>query len=316
MTSHTFDPGPLALGTFTFADPVPEAESAAMVDLALDAGVTHFDTSINYGGGEAEIFLGNALRGKRGDVTIATKVFQVWGDEPDQRGLAPAAVHRAIDVSLERLGTDHVDVYYMHMPDRSVPIVETLGAMSELVAAGKVLNVGISNFAAWQVVDAVRTAEREGLAVPVVAQPQYNLLSRRLEEEYAECTQAFSIANVIYNPLAGGFLTGRHVEAPPPDAGRFRRGNYRDRYWNTAMFDAIGRLGVIADAAGLSLLQLALRWVLHAPATTSVLLGASSFEQLQQNLAAADGGPLGEEVNAACDDVWADLRGAAPGYNR
>ena len=316
MTSQIFDPGPLALGTFTFADPVSESDAGAMVDMALSAGITHFDTSINYGRGAAERYLGAKLAPLRNEVTIATKVFQVWGDAPDQRGLSSRAIRRAIDESLERLGTEHVDVYYMHMPDRSVPLVESLGAMSELVDAGKVLQVGVSNFAAWQVVEAVRIAERDGLAVPVVGQPQYNLLSRRLEEEYAECTATLGIANVVYNPLAGGLLTGRHHEAPPPEDGRFRRDNYRERYWNAEMFGAVQRLTGIATAAGLTLLELALRWVRHAPATTSVLLGASSIEQLRQNLDAASGGPLAPEVLEACDAVWAELRGPAPGYNR
>lgn len=310
------DLGSLALGTFTFADPVSRDDSHAMVRLALDAGITHFDTSINYGSGEAEVFLGEAVSGIRDEVTIATKVFQVWGSEPDQRGLSPAAIARAIDVSLDRLGTDHVDVYYLHMPDRAVPIVETLGAMSALVEAGKVRSIGISNFAAWQLVDTVRLSETRGFPVPAFAQPQYNLLSRRLEEEYAECTAALGIANVVYNPLAGGFLTGRHTEAPPPDDGRFRRGNYRERYWNREMFDAVERLRGVAADAGVSMLELALRWVAHAPATACVLLGASSLDQLTANIAAASGGPLGSETLEACDAVWADLRGPAPAYNR
>lgn len=310
----------LVLGTMTFGAQVDRAGAAAMVGRCLDAGVTMFDTANSYTGGTSEELLGEAVAGVRGEVLLASKVFNKTGDGPLDRGLRRPAIERALEATLRRLGTDHLDLYYLHAPDREAPLEETLEAMAAAVAAGKVRAIGMSNYAAWQLAEARSLTERSGWPAVSVSQPMYNLLARRIEDEYAEFSERYEIFNIVYNPLAGGLLTGKHDAAARPEAeGRF--GNalgpmYRDRYWNRAQFDAVDALRAVAASAGLTLVELAFRWLLGRPLVGSVLLGASSLDQLEANLAAADGPPLAPDVLEACDDVWATLRGAAPAYHR
>lgn len=310
----------LVLGTMTFGAQVDRAGAAAMVGRCLEAGVTMFDTANSYAGGASEELLGQAVAPVRDQVLLASKVFNRIGDGPDDRGLRRPAIERALEATLRRLGTDHLDLYYLHSPDREAPIEETLEAMASAVAAGKVRAVGMSNYAAWQLAEARCLTERHGWPAVHVSQLLYNLLSRRIEDEYAEFSGRYDMYNIVYNPLAGGLLTGKHRDPARPEAGG-RFGNdlgamYRDRYWNSAQFEAVEALGTIAAQAGLSLVELAFRWLLSRPLVDSILLGASSLDQLEANLAAASGPPLGTDVLEACDGVRVALRGAAPAYNR
>jgi aryl-alcohol dehydrogenase-like predicted oxidoreductase len=308
----------VVLGTMTFGSQVEEADAAVMVERCRDAGVTMFDTSNNYNGGRSEEILGRAVRGFRDEVLISTKVGSPVG-QADQAvaGLTRPAVRKAVDDSLRRLGTDRIDVYYLHRPDWDTPVDETLEALDEIVRAGKVRHVAQSNFAAWQITELLYLARQHDWAEPVVSQPQYSLLSRRVEAEYAACSDHLGLFNVVYNPLAGGLLTGKHrLEDAPAPGTRFDKAIYRDRYWHPDLFAAVDRLKEVAADAGLSLIELSFRWLLGRPLTDAVLLGASSLEQLDANLAAADETPLDAATLTACDDVWSDLAGAAPGYNR
>lgn len=310
----------LVLGTMTFGAQVDRAGAATMVERCLEAGVTMFDTANSYTGGASEELLGQAVAGVRGEVLIASKVFNRTGDGPDDHGLRRPAIERALEATLRRLGTDHLDLYYLHAPDRETPIEETLEAMASAVAAGKVRAVGMSNYAAWQLAEVRCLTERHGWPAVHVSQPLYNLLSRRVEDEYAEFSARYSMHNIVYNPLAGGLLSGKHRDPEQPEAGgRFASDlgpMYRERYWNQAQFAAVEALGTIAADAGLTLVELAFRWLLGRPLVDSILLGASRVDQLEANLAAASGPPLGADVLEACDGVWASLRGAAPAYNR
>jgi len=306
----------LVLGTMTFGSQVDETDSAQMVARALDAGINHIDTANSYNDGRSEEIVGRALGSRRDEVLLATKVFNRFGSGPDEQGLSAPAVRRAIDDSLRRLGTDYVDIYYLHQPDWSVPIEETLAAMAELVTAGKVRHVGVSNYAAWQICEIRNLAERNGWPPVVVSQQMYNLIARSLEDEYAAFSEHVGLADIVYNPLAGGLLTGKHRYDQAPGAGRFANENYRDRYWTEGQFAAVERLREVADAAGLSLIELSLRWLLSRPLVDAVLVGASSLGQLESNLAAADGPPLDEATMEACDKVWRELRGPIPRYNR
>lgn len=310
----------MVLGTMTFGGQVDQATAAAMVARCRDAGVTLFDTANAYTGGASEQLLGAAVAPFRDEVLIASKVFNPVGEGPDDRGLSRRAVEKALEATLRRLGTDYLDLYYLHSPDRDVPIEETLGAMADAVDAGKVRYVGMSNYAAWQLAEARCVAERHGWPPVQVSQPLYNLLSRRIEDEYAEFAERSGMHDIVYNPLAGGLLSGKHTDSGRPEpGGRFasQLGEmYRGRYWNAAQFEAVAALRGIASEAGLTLVELAFRWLLSRPLVDAVLIGASRLEQLEANLAAADGPPLGADVMAACDDVWATLRGAAPPYNR
>ncbi len=189
--------------------------------------------------------------------------------------------------------------------------------MNDLVAAGKVRYIGLSNFAAWQHVEALWLCERNGWQTVKVSQPLLNLVSRRIEEEYAGCSMQFGLSNIVYNPLAGGLLTGKHRRESTPEEGtRFSMSMYRDRYWNEEQFKAVDRLQEIATDEGLSLIELSFRWLLTHPLTDHVLLGASSMEHLKSNLAACDGPALEARSLERCDDVWKVLQGVAPAYNR
>jgi aryl-alcohol dehydrogenase-like predicted oxidoreductase len=308
----------VVLGTMTFGAQVDAAEAERMVAMARDAGITMFDTSNNYAGGVSEEILGKILKPVRDEVLISTKV----GSHVDQAdaalaGLAPAALRRAVEGSLRRLGVDRIDVLYLHRPDPNTPIEQTLATLDDLVRSGAVAHVGQSNFAAWQIADMLHMARSSGWPQVRISQPMYNLLSRRVEGEYAACAQRFGLSSITYNPLAGGLLTGKHRPGDEPTPGtRFSKQMYRDRYWNPTQFAAVERLREIAGEAGLTLVDLALRWVIGRPLTEAVLVGASSAAQLRVNLRALDGPPLSADVLAACDDVWATLRGVAPAYNR
>lgn len=310
--------GRVVLGTMTFGTQVDEADAARMVAAARDAGVTMFDTANNYGAGASEEILGRLVRAFRDEVVLCTKAGNaVVQDGRPLRGLGRDALHRALEGSLLRLGVDHVDVFYLHVPDRGTPFLETLESADELVRAGKVRYVAQSNHAAWQVAQMVALAEHRGLARPSTSQPLYNLLSRRIEAEYAECSAHLGLTNVVYNPLAGGLLTGKHSidEAHEPGT-RFTKTTYQDRYWHPDLFAAVDGLREVARQAGCSLVELALRWVLGRPLTDCVLLGASTPQQLTTNLDATQGGPLDADTLQACDDVWAGIAGAAPPYHR
>lgn len=327
-TSGTVDLGPrtvggmevgrLVLGTMTFGEQLDEAGSAAVIHRARERGITMLDTANGYCDGRSEEIVGRVVAPFRDEVRIATKVGAMTAERPaGTPRIDAASIERELEGSLRRLGTDHVDLYYLHMPDHVTPIEESLAAMDRLVRAGKVRHVAMSNHAAWAMAGAVHVARANGWAAPVAGQPLYNLLARRIEDEYAACSAHHGIADLVYNPLAGGLLTGKHRDtAPPEDGTRFTRQMYRDRYWNSAQHAAVARLGEVADAAGITLIALALRWLLMRSEVTGIILGVSSLAQLDTNLDAADGPLLDAATLTACDEVWDTLRGAAPPASR
>jgi len=310
----------LVLGTMTFGDTVDADTAAAMLSIAEEAGITMLDTANGYAGGAAEKILGDLLTGRRERFLLASKVGIPHPDADGEPPLSRGAIRRCLDGTLRRLRTDHLDVYYLHQPDRQTPIEETLDELAAQVAAGRVRHVGLSNFAAWQISETRRVAERMGGPLPVLSQVLYNLVGRGIEAEYAEYATTTGLRTVTYNPLAGGLLTGRHRYGRVPGTGRFGTSRlsemYRNRYWDSALFDATRRLSLVADEAGLSLPELAFRWLLSQPVTSAVLLGASNPAQLTANLVACAGGPLPPETLKSCDEVWLGLRGPAPAYNR
>ncbi|WP_396934855.1 aldo/keto reductase [Mycolicibacterium sp.] len=312
--------GPLVLGTMTFGDTVDADGAAAMLDVALDAGITHIDTANGYAGGESERMLADLLRGRRDRVALATKAGMPHPDAGEHSPLSAAGLRASVEGSLSRLQTDHVELFYLHQPDRAAPLTETLSTVAELVAEGKIGALGVSNYAAWQIAELNHVADTVGAPRPVAAQQLYNLLARRIEDEYAEFAAVTGLTTVVYNPLGGGLLTGRHSFDADPTEGRFGDSRlaqmYKQRYWNAAIFEAIEALAVIADKAGIPLTELALRWLVSKPATGPILLGGSKVGHLQSNIAALAQGPLAEDVVTACDEVGAALRGPMPNYNR
>lgn len=311
---------PAVLGTMTFGDSVDEATAAAMVDLLLEAGGTGIDTANGYAGGRSEEILGSVLAGRRDDVVLATKVGI---PHPDAEGAAPlsaAAIDRCVRASLRRLRTDHVDVLYLHQPDRSTPDEETLTAVRELVDAGAVRTWGVSNHAAWQVAELRHTAARLGLDAPVLGQQVYSVIATRIDDEYAEYARSTGLGTVVYNPLGGGLLTGKHRPDDQPAAGRFGSSPladmYRTRYWNDEVFTAVDRLRAIAEDASIPMAELALRWTIGRPVVDAVLIGGSRLANIEANLTALAAGALPDEVQQAVDDVSASLHGPMPAYNR
>jgi aryl-alcohol dehydrogenase-like predicted oxidoreductase len=310
----------LVLGTMTFGDTVDAAGAAKMLDTALDAGITAVDTANGYAGGETERILGELLPARRDRISLATKAGMPHPDAGEHSPLSPQGLRASVEGSLSRLGVERIDLFYLHQPDRACALTDTLATIASLVAEGKIGALGVSNFAAWQIAELNRTADEVGAPRPVIAQQLYNLLARRVEEEYVEFADAAGLLTVVYNPLAGGLLTGRHSFERDPSSGRFADSRlaemYRERYWDERLFDAIERLTAIAENAGIPLVELSLRWVLGKPSTSAVLLGGSKAEQLEANIAALAAGPLPEDVVEACDAVGAFLRGPMPAYNR
>lgn len=311
---------PLVLGTMTFGDTVDADGARQMLDVALDAGITHIDTANGYAGGATERILADLLKDRRNRVTLATKAGMPHPDTGDHAPLSAAGLRAGVEGSLARLGTDHVELFYLHQPDRATPLTETLSTVAALVDEGKIGALGVSNFAAWQIGEINHVADEVGAPRPVVAQQLYNLLARRIEDEYAEFAAVTGLITMVYNPLGGGLLTGRHRFDSDPGEGRFGDSRlaqmYKQRYWNTAIFEAIEALSTVATKAGVPLTELALRWLLSKPATGPILLGGSKVSHLQANIEVLAKGPLAADVVAACDDIGAALRGPMPNYNR
>jgi aryl-alcohol dehydrogenase-like predicted oxidoreductase len=308
----------LAFGTMTFGAQTDEATAQRIMDCCLDAGINFIDTANVYNGGAAETIVGKTLRGRRDKVIMASKVRGKMGGAPDEIGLSRTAIRKAIDASLTRLGTDYLDLYYLHMPDYDTPIEETLETMEELVRAGKLRFPAVSNYAAWQVAEILWICEKRGYHPYFISQPMYNLIARGIEDEYLPFCQRFGVAVVPYNPLAGGLLTGKHSRQGGPTPGTRFDGNkmYQARYWLDDDFAAVEELRSIAAEAGKTLVELALQWLLTQPAVDSIILGASRLEQLQENLKAAESARLDKSVLERCDAVWKRLRGVTPKYNR
>jgi aryl-alcohol dehydrogenase-like predicted oxidoreductase len=301
----------------TFGSQVDESQAIRIVDRCLDLGVNFFDTANVYNQGASEVIVGKALKGRRDKLVLASKVRGKMGDASDQNGLSRAAIERGVEDSLRRLQTSYLDLYYLHQPDYAVPIDESLEAMERLVKQGKVRYPASSNYSGWQVCQMQWIAAKNGYKPATVTQPMYNLLARGIEQEYLPMCKEFGVSTVVYNPLAGGMLTGKQKRDAPLPGTRFD-GNqmYLGRYWNEQDFDAVAALLDIARTAGRSPVSLALNWLLHHTATDCVILGASKLEQLEENLKAMEDGPLSADTVSACDQVWSKIRGVSPQYNR
>jgi 1-deoxyxylulose-5-phosphate synthase len=309
----------LCLGTMTFGNQCDERTSVAILDAALAGGVTFIDTADVYplGGsletvGRTEEIVGKWLRGRRHEVVLATKCFGPMSGRPWDRGNSRKHVLDAIDASLRRLGTDHVDLYQLHQPDPETPLDETLGALDAVVRSGRARYVGCSNFLAWQVARALGRSEALGLARFDSVQPRYNLLFREFERELFPLCLQEGIGVIPYNPIAGGLLSGKHRrEVGPPEGSRFRLGSaaqmYQDRYWQDRMFDTVEALKPLAKEAGLELVTMALAWVLENPAITAPIIGASRPEQLAPALAAMTT-RLDADLKARLDQITAEYR--------
>ncbi|HEY50323.1 MAG TPA: aldo/keto reductase [Dehalococcoidia bacterium] len=303
----------ICLGTMTFGNQIDEAASAQLIRWSLDAGINFIDTADQYVDGRTEEIVGKALKGKRHSVVLATKVGS-WQSGPgvNDCGLSRQHIMDGIENSLRRLGTDYVDIYYCHRPDDTTPIEETLRALDDLVRQGKVRYIGCSNYAAWQLCKALWVSDFRNLARFDCIQPPYNLITRGIEDEVLSLCASEGVGVCVYNPLAGGLLTGKHDPSrPPPEDTRFgnqRQGKtYTDRYWLAGNFEAVARFKEIAAKHGRSMPRFSLAWILNNPAITSVICGANSIKQLEENVGAVEI-TLTEEELSVCDEVWHQLR--------
>lgn len=307
----------VAFGTMTFGSQVDGESARRMLALCFDRGVNFIDTANVYNKGASESMLGDLLAGRRQQVVLASKVFGRMGDAPDESGLSRNAILRAVTDSLSRLRTDYLDLYYLHQPDPRVAIEETLEVSNQLVREGKVRYIGVSNYASWQVCSMFSVTKERGWVQPRIAQQMYNLLARRLEDEFLPMSKENNLTTIAYNPLAGGLLSGKHTSSGPGLGTRFDANQvYVDRYWHEANFRAVERLATAASAAGRSLISVALNWLLHHTQVDGLILGASRLEQLEQNLNAVRHGPLNPDTLTACSNVGAFLTGAFPKYSR
>jgi aryl-alcohol dehydrogenase (NADP+) len=307
----------LCLGTMTFGFQCDEDTSRAILDASADAGITFIDTADTYplgsdDYGRTEEIIGRWLAGRRDEFILATKCFAPTGPRPWDRGNSRKNIVRALDASLRRLQTDYIDLYQLHFFDARTPIDETLRALDDVVRAGKVRYVGCSNFLAYQLARAVGRSEVLGATRFDSVQPRYNLLFREIERELLPLCRDESIGVIPYNPLAGGFLTGKHQrQAPPPDGGRFTLGKaaelYQERYWHDRQFDTIDQLRPLAAAAGMSMAQLAVAWVLANPVVTSPIVGASRPEQLADAVRATET-PLDPALKEQLDALTLEYR--------
>ena len=305
----------VCLGTMTFAKQSDEKTAFQIMDLAADSGITFFDTADVYPipvsaetAGRTEVIVGKWLKGKRDRIVLATKCGMKMGEGANDAGLSRKHILDAVDASLRRLGTDYVDLYQVHSPDPATPIDETLEALHAIVQSGKARYIGCSNFRAWQLCKALWTSDLRGIARFDSAQPRYNILFREIEHELLPLCADQGVGVIVYNPLAGGFLTGKHRRGSPEAHTRFAVAGqlYMDRYWNEACFDAVERLNSFFEERAKPLTHVAIAWVLAQPAVTSAIVGATSPDQLKDTL----GGvtlTLDQDELEECNRVWFEL---------
>lgn len=310
----------LCLGTMTFGLQCDEKTSFAILDAAAEAGLTFLDTADAYplGGGldsvgRTEEIIGRwmATRGNREQIILASKCWAPMRRGPNGYGLSRQHIMDAIDASLRRLDTEYLDLYQAHAFDPEVPVEESLRAFDDLQRAGKIRYLGCSNYPAWRLGEALGAADRLGIAGYASVQPRYNMLYREIETELLPLCRHRGLGVLVYNPLAGGLLSGKYRSDEAPREGtRFTLGNaadrYQARYWHHAQLEAVQGLQQAVAERGLDLVTVAVAWVLAQPGVTSAIIGASRPEQLSANLAAS-GFELDDELKAHCDALWWSL---------
>jgi aryl-alcohol dehydrogenase-like predicted oxidoreductase len=304
----------IGMGGMTLGREVGEAEALRMLELAYNQGINFFDTSNSYAKGKSEELIGKAFEKKRNHVVIATKVFNPMGDGPNERGGSRYHIVRAVEESLRRLRTDRIDLYQLHRFDPDVPLEETIRALDDLVRWGKVVYVGCSNYTAQQLRDALRVSEGKGLHPFISVQPMYNLLKREVESELLPLCMEKGIGVIPYNPLAGGFLTGKYSCGDQPQTGT-RLGDtesYRTRYLANENFARVSRFLSAAQKRDVHPIALSIAWVCSHPAVTAPIIGARSEEQLKQTLSLSELKISIEERDQIMREVYEDVSYPSP----
>jgi aryl-alcohol dehydrogenase-like predicted oxidoreductase len=291
----------ICMGTMTFGNQAPEKQAHAILDRVVDAGCNFVDAadiypvpgSIETAGGTEEV-IGRWLKGKRQRIILGTKCGVRVGPGPNDEGLSRQHILDAVDASLRRLQTDYIDLYQLHWPDPVTPLEETMRALDDLVRWGKVRYIGCSNYEAWRLGKALRICDRLNLRPFDSVQPPYNLIARDVERELLPLCLDEGIGVITYSPLAGGLLTGKYRrDQPPPDDSRFGLKAptgplFRGLYWHDRLLDAVEGVKKTADDCGTTPVRLSIAWLLHRPAVTSVILGATRMEHLDEALQALE----------------------------
>jgi len=295
----------VGLGCNNFGRALDERGSAAVVHEALDAGVTHFDTSSNYGEGRSERYLASALGDRRKEVVITTKFGMPVAGVPDSGGARPEYIRRAVERSLHQLDTDYIDLYLLHHPDPSTPIDDTLAELNRLVDAGTVREIGCSNLDAGQLTEALESSRRNGGRAFIADQVEYSLLHRNPESDGLKSLSAEAeVALLPFYPLANGLLTGKLRRGEAPE-GRLSMDRYQ-RFLSERNFAAVEQLRSFAQERGVSMVQVAIGWLLAMPAVPSVTPGATRPEHVVANVAAADWQPTNEDLSVL-DSITAEM---------
>jgi aryl-alcohol dehydrogenase-like predicted oxidoreductase len=308
---------PLCLGTMMFGDRTDAAEAGRIVASAREAGVNFIDTADVYADGESERIVGRLIAGDRDHWVLATKVGNPMGKGPNERGTGRKRMLQAIDQSLERLGTDYVDIYYLHKDFADIALEETLETVGDILAAGKALHFGISNFRGWRIAEVVRVCGELGIARPVVCQPYYNAMNRQPEVEILPACHHYGIGVAPYSPVARGVLIGKYApgEPPPADtrAGRNDRRMMQTEFRPESLVIA-QTLKAHAEKKGMSATDFAFNWVLANRIVTSVIAGPRTLEQWQAYVGAV-GKPLDAEDEALVESLVRTGHPSTPGYN-
>lgn len=307
----------LTLGTMTFGDRTDAAEAREIVARARDAGVNFVDTADAYVMGESERIVGDAIRAARDHWVLATKVGNRMGEERNNGGASRAWILRACDASLARLRTDRIDVYYLHRDDPSTPLDESVGAIGDLIRAGKVRYFGVSNFRGWRIAETVAACRRNGVPAPIVCQPAYNLLNRVPEVEILPACDHYGIGVAPYSPIARGVLTGKYAPgAPPPADSRVERNDRRmmETEFRAESLAIAQTLKAHAEATGRTVTQFALAWLWANPIVTTVIAGPRTLAQWQDYAGALDTAWSAED-EALVDALVRPGHPSTPGYD-
>lgn len=296
----------ICLGTMTFGHGTDAAEAERMVGTALDAGVMFFDTADGYSNGESETMLGRALGARRREAVIATKVFNPMGPGPNDSGMSRVHIMHAVEDSLRRLGTDYIDLYYIHHVDVQTPLEEMLRAFDDLIRQGKIRYAACSNYEAWRLMEALWISDSKGLARFEAYQPQYSLVVRDIEEELVPVCALKAVGMVVWSPLAGGYLSGKYQPGERAVAGSRSAENWAfpTRFFHPRHEAILGELLAVSRELGRSPAQVAVRWVLEQPQVTGAIVGARTAGQFSDTLAAA-GWQLPNEARKRLDEISA-----------
>ena len=307
----------LWLGTMMFGDHTDEAEAARIVASAREAGINAIDTANAYVAGESERITGRLISADRSHWVLATKVANVMGPGPNDRGLSRRHIMQSVDASLQRLGTDWIDVFYLHREDDTTPLEETLMAVGDLVRQGKILHFGVSNFRAWRIARVVEICRAMGIAPPIVCQPPYNAMSRQIETELLPCCDHYGVGVVAYSPLARGVLSGKYAPGEkPPEGSRAARNDPRimQTEFRPESLALARQVSEHARERGLSPSQLALGWVWNNRMVNGVIAGPRTLVQWQDYLAALNQ-PFTAEDETFISALVSTGHASTAGYN-